>query len=87
MLHDLKMARDSLDLHGYKTEDVEAVLDRFLVQLSSSSLKRARILTGKGTGAVKAVVIRYLKLAGYNWIYEKQSNGKPNEGCLVIILD
>ncbi|MGE0633715.1 MAG: Smr/MutS family protein [Pseudobdellovibrionaceae bacterium] len=80
------MARDLLDLHGYKTEDVEAAIDRFLMQLSNSSLRRARIMTGKGTGAVKALAIRYLKMAGYNWEYEKQKNGKPNEGCLVIFL-
>jgi DNA-nicking Smr family endonuclease len=81
------MARDLLDLHGYKTDAVEEAVDRFLVQVSNSNLKRARIMTGKGTGAVKALVIRYLKLAGYNWSYEKLSNGKNNEGCLVIFLD
>lgn len=81
------MARDLLDLHGFKVENVENAIDRFLVQLSNSKLKRARIMTGKGTGAVKAVTIKYLKMAGYQWSYEKLSNGKPNEGCLVIFLD
>lgn len=80
------MAKDLLDLHGYKTEDVELAIDRFLMQLSSSNLKKARIMTGKGTGAVKATATKYLKMAGYKWDYEKQSNGKPNEGCLVIYL-
>jgi dsDNA-specific endonuclease/ATPase MutS2 len=80
------MARDLLDLHGFKVEDVEPAIDRFLMQLSNSNLKRARIMTGKGTGAVKAVATKYLKMAGYQWEYEKQSNGKPNEGCLVIFL-
>jgi hypothetical protein len=50
-------------------------------------LKRARIMTGKGTGKVKAVTVQYLKLAGYQWSYEKLSNGSLNEGCLVIFLD
>lgn len=81
------MARDLLDLHGYKAEAVEAAVDRFLVQISNSSLKRARIMTGKGTGTVKAIVIKYLKLGGYHWAYDKSANGKPNEGCLVIFLD
>ena len=80
------MAKDLLDLHGYKTEDVEDAVDRFLMQLSKSSLKKARIMTGKGTGKVQAVTIKYLKLAGYQWSFEKLSNGKNNEGCLVIHL-
>lgn len=81
------MAKDLLDLHGYKSDQVEDAVDRFLVQLSNSNLKKARIMTGKGTGTVKAIVIRYLKMAGYQWSYEKLSNGKNNEGCLVIFLD
>lgn len=80
------MVKSSLDLHGYKTEDVEDAIDGFLMQLSKSSLKQAKILTGKGTGKVQAVTIKYLKLAGYQWSYEKLSNGKNNEGCLIIHL-
>ncbi len=81
------MAKELLDLHGFKSDQVEDAIDRFLMALSKSSLKKARIMTGKGTGTVKALAIKYLKMAGYNWSYEKLSNGKNNEGCLVIFLD
>ena len=81
------MAKDLLDLHGFKTEDVESAIDSFLVRVSGSQLKRARIMTGKGTGAVQKLAIKYLKLAGYPWEFEKLSNGKRNEGCLVIFLE
>ena len=81
------MAKEFLDLHGFKSDQVEDAIDRFLMALSKSSLKKARIMTGKGTGTVKALAIKYLKMAGYNWSYEKLSNGKNNEGCLVIFLD
>lgn len=80
------MAKDLLDLHGFKADQVEDAIDRFLVQISNSNLKKARIMTGKGTGTVKAIAIKYLKLAGYQWSYEKLSNGKNNEGCLVLHL-
>ena len=80
------MAKDLLDLHGFKADQVEDAIDRFLVQISNSNLKKARIMTGKGTGTVKAIAIKYLKLAGYQWSYEKLSNGKNNEGCLVLNL-
>lgn len=81
------MAKDLLDLHGFKGDDVEDAIDKFLMKVSNSNLKRARIMTGKGTGTVKAIAIRYLKLAGYHWAYEKMANGKNNEGCLVIFLE
>jgi len=80
------MAQNLLDLHGYKTDEVENAIDRFLMQLSKTSLKQAKIMTGKGSGKVKDVTIKYLKLAGYHWSYEKLSNGKNNEGCLIIHL-
>ena len=81
------MAKDLLDLHGYKADQVEVAIDRFLMQVSNSSLKRARIMTGKGSGTVQGIAIKYLKLAGYHWSYEKLPNGKNNEGCLVIFLE
>ncbi|MGZ5278329.1 MAG: Smr/MutS family protein [Pseudobdellovibrionaceae bacterium] len=80
------MAKDLLDLHGYKADQVEAAIDRFLMQLSTSSLQKARIMTGKGTGTVQSIAVRYLKMAGYHWSFEKLPNGKNNEGCLVVFL-
>jgi len=81
------MAKDLLDLHGFKGDEVEAAIDQFLVRVSNSNLKRARIMTGKGSGVVKAIAIKYLKLAGYHWAYEKLPNGQNNEGCLVLFLE
>ena len=53
----------TLDLHGYKTDDVFDALENFLAKHASA--KQVRILHGKGTGAVKAKVLEYLKLARY----------------------
>ncbi|KYG65151.1 hypothetical protein AZI87_11310 [Bdellovibrio bacteriovorus] len=81
------MAKDLLDLHGFKSDEVEDAIDAFLMKLSNSNLKRARIMTGKGSGVVQSVAIKYLKMAGYPWQYERLPNGKQNEGCLVIFLE
>ena len=81
------MAKDLLDLHGFKSDEVEDAIDRFLMKVSGSNLKKARIMTGKGSGVVKAIAMKYLKLAGYHFAYEKLPNGKNNEGCLVIFLE
>lgn len=81
------MAKDLLDLHGFKADQVEAAVDQFLMKISSSGFKKARIMTGKGSGVVKEITIRYLKLAGYPWSYERLPNGQTNEGCLVLYLE
>lgn len=81
------MAKDLLDLHGYQTSDVFDAVDEFLVKLSSTSKKRARIMPGKGTGKVKNLVIDYLKKANYPWQFEKMPNGKENQGVIVVFLD
>lgn len=81
------MARDLLDLHGCRAEDVEERVDRFLAQAVQGNLRKIKIMTGKGTGVVRKIVIDYLKLGNYPWSFEKLANGKPNEGVLVIHLD
>jgi len=81
------MAKDLLDLHGFKGDDVMDAVDAFIMKVNDLGLKRARIMTGKGSGVVKKIVIDYLKQARYPWAYEKLSNGKNNEGVLVIFLE
>lgn len=78
------MARDLLDLHGCRAEEVIDKVDRFIVQAQKGNLHRVRIMTGKGKGIVQKEVIAYLKLGGYPWSYEKMSNGKTNDGVLVV---
>jgi dsDNA-specific endonuclease/ATPase MutS2 len=79
------MAKDLLDLHGCRAEDVIDRVDRFLVKANNLGLERIRIMTGKGKGIVQKTVIDYLKLGGFPWQFEK--NGKNvNEGVLVVFL-
>jgi DNA-nicking Smr family endonuclease len=81
------MAKDLLDLHGFKSDEVEDAVDKFLVRVNELGLSRARIMTGKGTGTFQKIVKNYLKLGGYHFAFEKLPNGKDNEGVLVIFLD
>ena len=78
--------KDSIDLHGKRGDEVEAIIDNFLYKVSSTNLKRAKIITGKGSGVVQKIVINYLKLAKYQWSYEQLSNGKQNTGVIIIHL-
>jgi DNA-nicking Smr family endonuclease len=76
-----------LDLHGFKTADVPAAVDRFLVQSMRRGSKRVRIMTGKGTGQVKKTVTDYLRLGGYPFEAERLANGARNDGVLIVFLD
>lgn len=75
----------TLDLHGYKSEDVFNAVEAFLMK--HANRKTVRIMPGKGTGKVKAKVIEYLKLAHYPWNYERLSNGSQNEGVMIVHME
>lgn len=79
--------KDLLDLHGFQSADVVDEVDRFITEMTRKNKKTVYIMPGKGSGKVKAEVLRYLKLGGFPWQYEKTENGKPNEGVLVVFLD
>ncbi len=77
----------SLDLHGYTTDEATDAIDQFLYEFGSSGAKRAKIITGKGSGKIQSLAKSYLKKAGYPIKYEKMSNGKDNTGVLIIFGD
>lgn len=76
-----------LDLHGYKTADVPDAVDRFLVESTRKGHARVKIMTGKGTGAVKKTVTDYLRRGGFPFEAERMDSGERNEGVLVVFLD
>lgn len=78
------MSSRLLDLHGVKAEEVVPRVDEFLVNAEKAGYEQVSIMTGKGTGKVKAIVVDYLRNARYPWHYEKTSGGKDNEGVLLI---
>jgi len=75
----------TLDLHGFRPEDVWTAVEEFLLRYTNT--KQVRIMPGKGTGKVKAQVVDYLKRANYPWKYERLNNGQPNEGVMVVYMD
>lgn len=75
----------TLDLHGFKTEDVFDAVEKFLRKHASTT--QVRIMPGKGTGKVKAKVLEYLKLAGYPWSLERLPNGQTNDGVMIVYME
>ncbi len=70
----------TLDLHGYLVADVIDAVDRFLVQSQKRGVYKVRIITGRGTGAVKKAALDWLKRGGFPYSQE-------NEGSFFVHLD
>ena len=81
----VKKKLKTLDLHGFKSDEVFDAVDAFIMK--NQNQNRISIMTGKGSGIVKKIVLDYLKKSGYPWEYETSMNGKKNEGVLVIFMD
>jgi dsDNA-specific endonuclease/ATPase MutS2 len=74
-----------LDLHGFRTDEVFDAVESFLNRHQSKS--RVYIMTGRGTGQVKAKVLEYLKMARYPSSLYRDDLGTPNEGILTVHMD
>ena len=75
----------TLDLHGFKTDEVFDALEAFLAKHGNA--RQVRIMPGKGTGKVKAKVTEYLRLANYSWSPERLSNGQTNDGVMIVYME
>ncbi len=75
----------TLDLHGFKKDEVFDTVDKFVMKHQNAP--KIRIMPGKGAGIVRDELVRYLKLGGYPWSYEITESGVKNEGALVVYLE
>ena len=80
------MAKGTLDLHGMSEEQAMNALDKFLTASQNQNLPKVTIIPGKGTGKLKALLLKILKDGGYHFHPEKLANGKINEGSFVVYL-
>ena len=78
------MARDLLDLHGCRVDEVWPKVDRFLQDAEAQGLKQGKIMTGKGTGKVREETLKALKLGGFPYKAEKLKDGRPNDGVWIV---
>ncbi len=73
-----------LDLHGKRTDEVFDLVDKFVTKNSNSA--KVLIMTGKGSGAVKKEVLKYLKMGGFDSSVHQDWAGKRNSGILEVSL-
>ena len=63
-----------LDLHGKKHEDVDRIVENFIILSEVPS----KIITGN-SNLMKELVIRVVERHDYDWEYDV-----PNYGCIVV---
>ena len=80
------MAKGVLDLHGLTEDEALNAISKFLTQSEAQGLQKVTIISGKGTGKLKALLLKILKNGGYPCHPEKLSNGKLNEGSFIVYL-
>lgn len=77
----------TLDLHGVTSEEVLDLVDAFLMkQGERKGVNEVRIMTGKGKGILKKIVLDYLKKGNFPWKYEQTKSGESNEGVISVFL-
>lgn len=69
-----------LDLHGRRVDEVADQVDRFLRTCQAKKAVRARIITGRGTGAVERATLDWLRLGGF-------PTKRENPGSWIVFLD
>jgi DNA-nicking Smr family endonuclease len=77
----------TLDLHGKTVDEVADLVDRFITSQTKRGSDQIRIMTGKGSGKVKAATQAYLKMGGFPFEFERLATGARNEGVLIVFLD
>ena len=75
-----------LDLRGKRVADIESELDRFLNDASRAGLPYARIIHGKGTGALRQVVLA--QLTGHPLVssFRLGETGEGGDGVTIATL-
>jgi DNA-nicking Smr family endonuclease len=80
------VAKGILDLHGMSEDQALDAISKFLTKSEEQGFQKVTIIPGKGTGKLKALVLKILKNGGYPCHPEKLANGKVNEGSYTVYL-
>ena len=83
----LNMAPETrLDLRGMSVDDCLIELDRFIDHALRTGLSEFTIVHGKGTGALRSAVTRYLKSSPYVKSSRLGVYGEGEDGVTIVIL-
>jgi len=78
--------RTELKLIGMRSEQAEVALEKYLEDLALSGLKMARIVHGKGTGALRAMVEEVLNRSSLVRGHRLGEKGEGGDGVTIVEL-
>jgi DNA-nicking Smr family endonuclease len=83
---DLIMAKIKLDLHDIfnKGEEIEAGLNRVILEAVQKRVSLVEIICGKGGGQLKKHVQRFLARPGIKQLYHRVENDDKNFGRIFV---
>ena len=79
-------ANTRIDLRGMTVDDCLIELDRFIDKSLRTGLKEFTIVHGKGTGALRSAVTRYLKSSPYVESSRLGVYGEGEDGVTIVVL-
>ncbi len=79
-------ANTRIDLRGMTVDDCLIELDRFIDKSLRTGLKEFTVVHGKGTGALRSAVTRYLKSSPYVESSRLGIYGEGEDGVTIVVL-
>jgi len=78
--------RNEIDLRGKMVDDAIVELEAYLDRATMNSYSEVYIIHGKGTGALREGILKYLKQSPYIKDYRIGGHGEGGLGCTVAML-
>lgn len=82
----MKDAKQELDLRGMNVEEARIEIDRFFDTSSLIGMKKVYLIHGKGTGALRTGVVKYLKTSKYVEDFRMGNHDEGGAGVTVVTL-
>jgi DNA-nicking Smr family endonuclease len=77
---------DSFDLHSFRPEDVQSVVDEYLLAAAAAGYREVRLIHGKGIGVRRAEVRRLLAGRSDVSAYFDAPPERGGTGATVVVL-
>lgn len=77
---------DAFDLHSFRPRDIVSVVSDYLDEAKQAGFREVRLIHGKGTGARRAEVRRYLATRADVAEFFDAPPGRGGSGATVVVL-
>ena len=75
---------DSIDLHAFRPQETQAVLEAYLTEARKKGFKIVRIIHGKGIGVQREMVRKVLEKNGFVEAFKSEPEFSGNWGATIV---